>query len=495
MTMAAALGYALMEQSNAQGAMGVSREDNRRLDLIADTLSRKLVETPGFSALMAPIGIFGAYHQIPASLKLIPTNSQGVPFQYCPLAQVDQRGDAVAGTTTNITINVAGGTSYSVERADSGAAWDNAIYDPSVRAVSPIAIITSALKGSAVPPPCSAVKIVNGRALVANGIARVVAVPSQVSSAKQSSENQISYYVSQNGSGDKSGKDASNLATAEDAWQAIFKNRPATAVVYLNENIQTGTYFNNYMRSPVMRNTDLQIIGNGPIMSRTITLPTNVNWPIYGSVTLFNTAVSTLQMVVQPMGKLQLSDHVKILPSSPNIAPVMVEEGGQLTIKNAQVAFDYRGQTSQGAILNSGNVTVISSSLVGTGQPPHLIVTYTGGNTILEAADLGKTPYFGENRPFVNVYVQGTGRLAATNTRMIRGTSGKCWGSTPGEGEAFAWSADGPGTNMAVPSENRYVAPLRTDTPQVWATYHDGTASRRRAREQNVGGADCVENL
>ncbi len=49
MTMAGGLGWAMIEQSNAQSAMATVREDNRRLDVVADALLKNLVVTPALS--------------------------------------------------------------------------------------------------------------------------------------------------------------------------------------------------------------------------------------------------------------------------------------------------------------------------------------------------------------------------------------------------------------------------------------------------------------
>ena len=259
MTMAAALGYALIEQSNAQSSLAISREDNRRLDYAAEALTKNLIDVAPFNVLIAPVGKTDqAYNQLPDNLGVITSNTKGIPFSYCPFAAlrtlnetpfiVDQIPLIPSDLKTEKTIKFNGTyfAEYSATIYAGGVIAQN--YIPaSLIPLNPIGIIVSAGSNSTRPPSCFDVKYENGKVTVPGGIARVISLPSSATSTKNALKTQVKFYASQNGSGNKSGENESNTAAMEGLWALLAKTKPAVALIYVVGTVETGNNFKNYV--------------------------------------------------------------------------------------------------------------------------------------------------------------------------------------------------------------------------------------------------------
>lgn len=488
MTMAGALGLAMVQQASLQSAMASTREDNRRLDMAVDVLSRNLVEVAGVDRLMAPGGTGSSYYQLPSQFNMITANSSGVPFQYCPLSQGDQTAETAA-TPVNDTVNIAGGTSYTVKLVHGAVAWDDAIYDPSVRAMAPVAIITSAQKGSTAPPPCSEVQVLNGNVTVPNGLARIVSVPTVAASNRGGKSAEVSYYITQNGTGNGSGSNDGNTAAADSVWKLLYKTKPSSASIYLIGPVTTGPNFDAYARSRMLSGTDLRIYGYG----NTLTLPGVRNFPIFGRVMLQDINIVTQQLYVPEHGNLTLQGVLRLTQTA-NDPLLNIDYGGRMTLSSAAVLTNPQSFSNNGSVHNNGYFAMISSSLVGGNTtPPHYIVTYGGAYTYLIDSYVGKSGHFGSNRASAPLYVLSNGRFEAKNTQILRGTAGQCWGHI--NGDAFLWSYNQAGYYLGVRPETDYPPPAGNASFQTWQTYAAQRGQRDRAREQNVGtGASCMED-
>lgn len=498
MGMAGALGYALIEQSNLQGAMAISREDNRRLDMAAQTLSRNLVEIPGLNGAVAPLGPSPSYYELPASLNAARTNSQGVPFHYCPLAVVDQRGEV--SSLTNLTVVEPGGTSYTINTSNNGVLRDDAFIDASVRSVGAIAVITSAVKGSTQPPPCNEVQMVAGKAIVPNGLARVVTLPGvyqgiQAVTSKTERMTTALIYASQNGSGNMTGSDPTNTAQFDMAWKAIYKGKPQTATIYLTTPVTAGPNFTAYAATNLLNNTDVRVVGIGDAAAqRVITIPNGNAWPVYGTLTLQNVGLSAAQLSVQSMGDLTMVGQIVFYQSTANL-PYKVNAGGKMSVKFASMLSDPSGNGLNGVFENNGILDFISSQVVqGGGNPPHYVVTYSSGKTTMHNTLIGRASPWGANRALYPFYVLGNGKLVSDATsNVLRGLYGQCWGHI--NGDAFLYSYNQVGRAVGVRPDSDFPAPASTAPQTELSAYYAASASRYRAREQNVGaGFSCIED-
>lgn len=495
MTMAAALGYAMIQQSSAQNAMATSREDNRRLDLVADGIVRSLVDTPPFTALTAPVGTAGsgaaAWYTVPASLKTIGVNSQGIPFLYCPIMNLNQAVEVPSGSTTDFTIQTnQAGAQYNVGTYNGGIVWDNASMHDSVRNVSAVAIITSPNKGVDVPPPCSSVQMVNGLPSVPNGIARVITAPSAAVTTKVNASAQPVFYITQDGTGNKTGTNANNTATAEGVWKTLYKTRPATAQVYVVGNVTTGANFSAYAQSENLKNTELTLIGQGGTMTIGGNSPT---WYIRGNVNMINMAL-TGQFYVDVNSVLQFNGINRIYGRPGNFTPIEINVSGKVIMRDAQVGIYRTGGTNNHVVSNNGEFTMINSSYFYDGGGAHYLVTYPGGYSNLINSTIGRTANLGSGKVDAPIYVIGSGRLSSTNSSVLVGTSGSCIGGNDVNNDyvALRWSARVPGTDSRVPPESGFAMPVAAANQADWAQYRDQVASRQRSREQHIGFFNCV---
>jgi len=173
-----------------------------------------------------------AYNQVPSWITSNAVAANGVPFEYCPYASVNN-----GGTSGTITMGD-GSTTYNIKYTNSAATISqNYVTDNNGTTVpfsSAIGLLVAAAPNRYYPPNCSAVSTSNGYPVVTGGIAVSIQNDYLNKTRLPAAMTDFSYYVSTAATGDGSGRDTGNYTTLSKALSAINTLSPASAIIYLN---------------------------------------------------------------------------------------------------------------------------------------------------------------------------------------------------------------------------------------------------------------------
>lgn len=232
--LAAVAGYSIISFFDASRMMSRASENLSRMDMAVSLVKANIRYVDG-KALVPMGGLGGSYTILPTWMGAHDTSTSGDKYLYCPFASEDKT------TADSANVTDGDGTTYQVYLTEvSGKDYvagfsDNAFFnkDTSLRDTGILAFLVSPLDGNSTLPKCDDVELTaNGNFIVSNGVVKVIQAGSISSQRNISSASKAIFYVDNDSdvtasSGDKTGRDANNPTTLDDAlaFMAVYSPR------------------------------------------------------------------------------------------------------------------------------------------------------------------------------------------------------------------------------------------------------------------------------
>lgn len=483
-SMVSVIGFVTIEMLAVQSIAQDQRENIRRLDIAAESLQGVLGRLPGVDTLLAPVGDnSGAYTRLPPGVGALNSNMRGVPFLYCPIANlnpdslsaiVDPEVGSIQMPDSNYNISTHAGyvvTSSLGVNADVGA-------------LRPVAFILSAGRNADTPPSCNQVRMINGRAVVEGGLVRVVGLPAGVASTSNGIEAAAEFFVSDAGGGD--GSTANSPTTIDAALRHFVRYSPSNMSIHVLGPVFPRTpAWSAFVARSQSSGANFRIVGENS--AARIDVAASGSWIIPQTTVFENITIAGPQIIVGAGDELYAVGNVTIAPFNAPQSAVVVRSGGEFSARSSNVIIN---NANNDAITAEGSIFLNQSILAsGNGQVGAFVNLLGGSELSLENSFLGTNAI----RP-LETGIRSSGAVSIfsdVNSGVFASTvSSECWTGL-GTDIAFRWSQTGPGSRSSVRPEIEFPAPAADADPAIIAAFNTEFNERHRSRRINGSNLIC----
>lgn len=480
-SMVSIIGFVTIEMLAIQSIAQDQRENVRRLDVAATSLQGRLGRLPGVDNLLAPLGIEGgSYYQLPVGVGALNSNIEGVPFLYCPLANLSNESLLSVPGAENEPISMPD-ASYDIRHASGFVVSSSLAVDSNISQLNPVAFIISAGRSVDTPPSCANVQFVNGRAVVPNGLVRVVSLPSGVASTDNGLTGSVEFFVAPEGSGD--GTRINSPTTIDAALQHFTRYLPSNMTIHILDNVvPSNTVWSSFVAASANSGASLRINGLGTD-SRLISGSDGV-WTVPASTVFENVAIVGPQIIVGSGDRLLNIGLIEYFPSGSPAQAVLVNTGGEFLTRDATIRFTIGGN----AISNNGTLDIRRSTLFGNGITSYINLN-DGSELSLSTSLIGTNTF-----PPSLAAIRSNNPISVTSDSASIATpssSGVCWSGLAND-LTFRFSTNGSGGNSIVVSETGFPPPAAGATAAEIQAYNTGFNERQRARQINGSNISCT---
>ena len=500
-TTAATIGFVILEQISVQQIVQDQGENIRRLNVAADGVQGALGRMPGVDALLAPVGANAAgvgWTVLPGSLGAANSTVSGVPFLYCPVASLSADALAATGAASNSAIQMPG-SSYNIKLQGGFVVSSGLSIDPQVQSIfNPVAFIVAAGNRETTPPDCGEIRVVNNRAVVDNGIVRVVSMPSGVATAGNALDSAAEFWVANGASGN--GLSSSNPSSIDSALQHFIRYKPAAMSIHLIDTVYpTPTIWSNFVQASASSGSKFRLLGNG---TGSLNIAAGSTWDVPTTTIFDNVRISGPKIVVGSGDTVHNIGNVTYQPFGGPEAAVEVRQGGSFSAVSATIQIINPSNSGIGAI--GGSIYLGGSSITFPSQLGYVIGLGPSSKLNVVQSSIGQN---GQRPSIASIYSNGAAEIVSDSSSSAFGTSGgACWFSAGNNAEAagapypndddiaFKWSLNGNGSSSKVQDESQFplvsLAPDSSNAVAV-ALYQSGVNERARARRINASNIVC----
>lgn len=484
-SIASVMGYTLITQLELQNAMQDARENQRRLNVAAEALENKLGRLPNIDNLLAPEpNTSHSWATLPLSVAGVNSTVSGIRFLYCPIGYASSDNSMTGNTAGSVDM---GPTSYGIRTRGGFVVNSDLALHPSVVAARPAAILVAAGRNTASPPSCENVRIIDGRASVEGGIAVIVSDHRNGLVDVGSGETTgAEFFVSASGGGN--GLSLNSPTSLDAALAHYVKFRPASMTINVLGGVSASASavdaFSNASRDSELR---LRLVGLSVSGAQaSISSPSDVLWRTPADTTMRDVSLSRIYPQIGNGDKFRVMGASNIQMGSKRAA-FEVLEGGYLEFNRANV--QVLG-TADRLVLNNGDLSMVSSSIIANTAPDVLAEAGFGSSMVLSGSSLGDTS---AARPAITGIIDNGARYLGGNSSFVVASSGNsCWGQSNSQAYALKFSQNGSGASSAVVSESMYPPPGPEASPEQISQYNTLLGQRNRARQINGSAYTCA---